>query len=69
LAIVDRVHVPGQPKSATVVRFRISNAGKRALRDGEPSRRAIAVTLALLALFVIGVFAGIYVWPSLIPHA
>lgn len=38
LAITDRVHVPGKPKSATVARLRISDAGLKAMarQEGRP---------------------------------
>jgi hypothetical protein len=36
LAIADRVRVSGGPKSGTVVRFRISKAGRQALQEGRP---------------------------------
>ena len=59
LAITDRVRVPGK-KAVTVVRLRISDAGRKALarHEGGPYRRKISVKLLLLALFVLGVLAG-----------
>ena len=60
LAVTDRVPVPDKPKSATIVRLRISDAGRKALerREGRRYRRRISFTLKLLALFVLGVLAG-----------
>ena len=69
LAITDRVPVPDHPKSATVVRFRISKAGRQALLDSPPNRRKISIGLALLVLFALGMFAGLYVGAFVIPHS
>ena len=69
LAFADRVPVPGQPKSATVVRFRISKAGRQALQDSRPGHRRISVKLVILVLFIAGVLAGACVGAFVIPHA
>lgn len=69
LAIADRVPVPGKPKSATVVRLRISKAGRQALQGNAPNPRKRLVRLALLVLFALGLIAGMYVGAVAIPHA
>jgi hypothetical protein len=69
LAIADRVRVPGQRKSATVVRFRISKAGRQALQDSRPNPSKHLVRPALLALFALGVLAGAYVGALVFSHA
>jgi hypothetical protein len=69
LAIADRVPVPDQRKSATVVRFRISKAGRQALHDSRPNPSKHLVKPALLALFALGVLAGAYVGALVLPHA
>jgi hypothetical protein len=69
LAIADRVAVAGHPKSATVVRFRISKAGRQALQDSRPNRRKISIGLALLVLFALGMFAGMCAGTFVIPHS
>jgi hypothetical protein len=69
LVIADRVPVPGKPKSATVVRLRISKAGRQALQDSRPNRHKNLVSLALLVLFGLGMIAGMYVGAFVIPQA
>jgi hypothetical protein len=69
LAIADRVRVPGEPKSPTVVRLRISKAGRQALQDSQPNRRKNLGALTVLALFAIGVIAGMCVAAFMISHA
>ena len=68
LAITDRVPVPGHPKSATVVGFRISKAGRQALLDSRRNGRKISIRPALLVLFALGMFADLYVGAFVIPH-
>jgi hypothetical protein len=69
LAIADRVPVPDKRKSATVVRLRISKAGRQALQDSRPNRHKNFVRLALLVLFVFGMVAGMSVGAFVVPHA
>lgn len=69
LAIADRVRVPGKPKSTTVVRLRISKAGRQALQDNRPNRHKNLVRLAILVLFGLGMVAGIYVGAFVFPQA
>jgi hypothetical protein len=70
LAITDRVPVKGKPKSATVVRLRISDAGREALarQQRQPYRRKISVKLILLVLFALGVLAGMGAGALLASH-
>jgi hypothetical protein len=70
LAITDRVPVPGRPKSSTVVRLRISDAGRKALarQGGRPYRRKFSVKLMLLVLFALGALAGVGVGALLASH-
>ena len=68
LAIADRVRVPGKPKSTTVVRLRISKAGRQALQDSRPNGHKKLVKLAILVLFGLGMIAGMYVGALVIPH-
>jgi hypothetical protein len=69
LAIADRVRVSREPKAGTVVRFRISKAGRQSLQDGRNTRHKNLVRLAILVLFVIGMVAGMYVGAFVLPHA
>jgi hypothetical protein len=69
LAIADRLRVPGQRKSATVVRFRISKAGRQALQDSRLKPSEHLVRPPLLALFALGVLAGAYVGALVFSHA
>ena len=69
LAIADRVRVSREPKSGTIVRFRISKAGRQALQDGRHIRHKNLVRLAILLLFVVGMVAGMYVGAFVLPHA
>jgi hypothetical protein len=70
LAITDRVHVPGKPKSVTVVRLRINDAGLKALarQEGRSDRRKISVKLVLLVLFALGAITGAGVGALLASH-
>jgi hypothetical protein len=70
LAITDRVHVPGKPKSARVARLQISDAGLKALarQEGRPDRRKISVALVLIVLFVFGAITGVGVGALLASH-
>jgi hypothetical protein len=56
LAVADRVRVPGNRRD-TVVRLRISDAGRSAL--ARHNGRRISAKLVLLVLFVVGLLAGI----------
>jgi hypothetical protein len=69
LTIADRVCVSREPQAGTVIRFRISKAGRQALQDGRHNRRKNLFRLAILVLFVIGVVAGVYVGSSILPHS
>ncbi len=71
LAITDRVHGLGRPKSATVARLRISDAGLKALarQEGRPDRRKISATLVLLVLFAFGAVTGVGVGALLASHS
>ena len=69
LAIADRVRVSREPRSGTVVRFRISKAGRKALHDGRRNRHKKLFGLAILVLFVIGMIAGMYVGAFVLTNA
>jgi hypothetical protein len=69
LAIAGRVRVSGEPRSPTVVRSRISKAGRQALQTRRHTRHKKLVGLAVLFLFVIGMVAGMSVGAFVIPHA
>jgi hypothetical protein len=56
LAVADRVRAP-RNRSGTVVRLRISDAGRNAL--ARANGRRISAKLVFLVLFVIGLLAGI----------
>jgi hypothetical protein len=60
LVITDRVRVPGN-RRLTVVRLRISDAGRKALarQDDRPDHGRIPAKLVLLVLFVVGLLAGV----------
>jgi hypothetical protein len=56
LAVADRVRVPGN-RQPTVVRLRISDAGRKAL--ARQNGRRISAKLVLFVLFAVGVIAGV----------
>jgi hypothetical protein len=66
LAIMDYVRVPGNRRAPSVVRLRISDAGRQALaREGDrPGRGRISMRLVLLVLFALGVLAGVCIGRS-----
>jgi hypothetical protein len=64
LVIADRVRASREPKCGTIVRFRISKAGRQALQAGRHTRHKNLVKLTILVLFVTGMVAGMYVGHS-----
>jgi hypothetical protein len=70
LTVTDRVRQPGTLRTPTVIRVRISDAGRKALarQDGPTNRRKISVRLAILVLFVVGTLAGMGVGALLARH-
>jgi hypothetical protein len=70
LVITDRVRVPGN-RRLTVVRLRISDAGRKSLarQDDRPDHGRIPAKLVLLVLFVVGLLAGVGVAALMIASA
>ena len=70
LTVADRVRQPGTLKAPTVVRIRISDAGRKALarQEGGTNRRKISIRSAILVLFVLGTLAGMGVGALLARH-
>jgi hypothetical protein len=70
LAITERVSEAGPLRGPTVVRVRISDAGRKALarEGGRPTRRKISARLMLLVLFALGTLAGVGVGALLASH-
>jgi hypothetical protein len=69
LAITDRVREPGTLRAPTVVRLRISDAGRKALarRDDRSGRVRFLNKWVLFVLFALGLLAGVCVG-AFIPH-
>jgi hypothetical protein len=70
LAIAERVRGPGTLRAPTVIRIRISDAGRKALarQDGRANRRKISARLVLFMLFLLGALAGVGVGALLASH-
>jgi hypothetical protein len=70
LTITERVREPGTLRAPSVMRVRISDAGRKALarQDGRTIRRKISARVVLLVLFALGTLAGVGVGALLVSH-